>query len=361
MAKFKVGDTVKVIGPKRNWYNYPWMVEMNEFLNQNLVIKKDFNYNDGHYYRLGEENHPSGCAFHEETLELIDQKPKKETVTMFSWLKTNSGTYNITLDGKSHVVSKDHLNYSKIGDAIKKGDTDALAKLVDVTKTLNKYVAPIGGIEIRDGMVFKDGKEFHHVMADRLLTLYREGYPVTPLVNFINNLMQNPSKRAVDELYLYLEHKGLPLTPDGCFLSYKRVRPNFTDEYSGKIDFSVGKVVEVPRNTVDDNWRMACSSGIHSGNLDYVRDFHPGDPVIIVKINPKDVVSVPSSEVTKLRTCKLEVVQEFADRNLIDGLTDSVYCNDGTPYDYDSVEWDDFEEDEEEDDYNLNKTGFANW
>jgi hypothetical protein len=77
-------------------------------------------------------------------------------------------------------------------------------------------------------------------------------------------------------------------------------------------DNSVGQVCEMPRSKVDDNRNMGCSAGLHVGALDYVASYGSPDAednIIIVKVNPRDAVSVPTdSSHQKLRTCRYEVV-----------------------------------------------------
>jgi hypothetical protein len=144
--------------------------------------------------------------------------------------------------------------------------------------------------------------------------MLQDGFPVEPLVNFMENLMTNPSKRAVTELYGFLEKNSLPITPDGCFLAYKKVRNDFLDIHSGTMDNSVGKIVEMERNEVDDNKDQTCSTGLHFCSQDYLPHFGNGydSRVVILKINPADVVSIPSDyNNAKGRACKYEVIGEI--------------------------------------------------
>ena len=124
--------------------------------------------------------------------------------------------------------------------------------------------------------------------------------------------MTNPSKRAVDELYGFLEKNSLPITPDGHFLAYKKVRQNYFDCHTGKMDNSVGKIVEMERNEVDDNKDQTCSTGLHFCSQEYLPHFGGGDSrVVIVKINPRDVVSIPVDyNNAKGRACRYEVIGE---------------------------------------------------
>lgn len=143
--------------------------------------------------------------------------------------------------------------------------------------------------------------------------MYKEGFDIDPLVAFLHNLYENPSNNAINELYGFLEAGNLPITSDGHFLAYKKVNDNYTDCHTGKIDNSVGQVVEMPRNEVDDNRENTCSHGLHFCSLDYLKHFH-GARIVILKINPKDVVSIPSGYWnTKGRCCRYVVVGEVED------------------------------------------------
>lgn len=169
--------------------------------------------------------------------------------------------------------------------------------------------------------------------------------------------MQNTSARAVSETYWFLENYGLPITDDGCFLAYKAVRNNYTDIYSGKFSNLIGSVVSMPRNQVDDNYGKDCSQGLHVGALDYVVSyghFKKGEPIadggnrlLLVKVNPKDVVSVPKYEGhTKMRVCSYTVVNEIKD--VVKELDKVVYTSnaDNLDPDYNTSEWNEVENDE---------------
>jgi hypothetical protein len=169
----------------------------------------------------------------------------------------------------------------------------------------------------------------------------RDGLPHEPLLNFFKNLMENPSKRAVDELYDFLEAGELPITEDGCFLAFKNVRSNYLDIHSGKFDNSVGKVCEMPRNGVDEDKERTCSYGLHFCSIKYLPHFSDSDggKTMIVKINPKDVVAIPADyNNTKGRTCRYEVVAEYKDdwRSKLQreesGWDSNLYSSDGGEY-----------------------------
>jgi hypothetical protein len=84
-------------------------------------------------------------------------------------------------------------------------------------------------------------------------------------------------------------------------------------EVKGRIPYVDGSVVTMPRSAVGDNRNIACSTGLHAGTYSYASGY--GDTLILVKINPRDVVSVPNdSSGQKLRVSRLVVLNETTER-----------------------------------------------
>lgn len=253
---------------------------------------------------------------------------------------TGSGKIAAVIQGKAYTIAPDHPNYSKIIESVKSQDWNEFVKLADVASAITQY-AGARGVQIVSGCVMYNGETIHNTITDRIVKFMREGLPFEPLVKFLENLMQNPSKRAVDELYGFLEAGELPITTDGCFLAYKNVRSDYRDIHSGKFDNSIGKTCEMPRNQVCDDKNLTCSSGLHFCSIKYLPHFSDanGGKTIIVKINPADVVSIPSDyNNTKGRTCKYEVVDDYTDdwRSKLDrgesGWDADLYDEDGSEY-----------------------------
>ena len=217
----------------------------------------------------------------------------------------------LVVDGKSHTISKDtHMNYGKIVDALKSKDWDELRELVEPAKAIVNFGK--GYVKIEDGAVYWKGLPFNNALSTRMIEMYQEGFPIDPMVRFMENLMANPSKRSVDQVYGFLEKNNLPITEDGYFLAYKKVRNDYKDIHSGIFDNSIGQVVEMDRNLVDDNPESHCSSGLHFCSESYLQSFGgASNPVMILKINPADVVSIPTDyNGAKGRCMKYEVVAE---------------------------------------------------
>jgi hypothetical protein len=217
----------------------------------------------------------------------------------------------VVIDGKPHTIAKTHITYTKVVEAIKAGDWDAVKQIIDPVKIVLNYGR--GNVSIQGEKLFWKGAPFAGVLATRMIAMLEEGFSIEPMVLFMENLMLNPSKRSVDELYGFLEKNNLPLTPDGHFLAYKKVRRNFLDIHSGTMDNSPGKIVEMERNQVDDNKDQTCSTGLHFCGMSYLDHFGGSDSrIVIVKINPRDVVSIPSDyNGAKGRACRYEVIGEM--------------------------------------------------
>ncbi len=215
----------------------------------------------------------------------------------------------VVIDSKPHTINKTHITYQRVVDAIKAGDWETVKDVIEPKKVVLEYGQ--GNVAVQGDKLFWKGEEMHNALSNRMIQMLQDGFPIEPMIQFMENLMQNPSKRAVTELYGFLEKNSLPITPDGHFLAYKKVKGDYKDCYTGTMDNSVGSVVEMERNKVDDDQNRTCSTGLHFCSRDYLNHFG-GERVVIVKINPRDVVSIPNDyNDSKGRACRYEVVDEI--------------------------------------------------
>ena len=233
---------------------------------------------------------------------------------MVPYVVTNN-SINLTLQGKMYVCEKSHTNFDAIKNGLLGGEIteEQLLVLVDVRKTIEKF--SLGRVIVENDVLTYDGRELNNCFTKRIIAMLQEGFGVAPLIKFLDNLMENPSARAVNEFYGFLERNELPLTDDGEFLAYKKVRHDFKDIYSGTMDNSIGKIVKMARNAVDDEKNNTCSYGLHFASFDYMSSYGSNDiddHVVVVKINPRDVVAFPSDyNGAKGRCCQYLVVSEI--------------------------------------------------
>ena len=216
----------------------------------------------------------------------------------------------VVLTDTPYIIRESDKKYKKAIKFIKAEQWDELKKLIDVKNHISEFLN--GKIKVVRGRFEYNGQVIHNSLTKRIMQMHSDGFPVDPMINFLVNLMENPSFTAVNGLYDFLETNNLPITTDVFFLAYKRIREDYTDVRTGTIDNSVGKVVSMPRNEVQDNSNITCAPGLHVCSREYLQHFS-GEKVILVKVNPKDVVSVPKDyNFSKMRTCKYEVISELS-------------------------------------------------
>lgn len=246
----------------------------------------------------------------------------------------------ITQKTVTMVLDGEHFN-STYEDAEKSGALLALANknYERAAELINKAKAivrrSLGAFTLENGTIFFKGQTVHNTAATRIVEFINKGLPFMSIVAFLENILQNPSKRATDEGYEFLEHKHLPLTEDGCFMAYKTVGPDYLSKtsgkepvdvstdggrtwktFTGKIPNKIGSIVKIQRNLVDDDRTRECSYGLHVGALAYAGPngtFHSqGDKCVVVKVNPRDIVAVPKDyDAQKMRVSRYEVLKDY--------------------------------------------------
>lgn len=239
---------------------------------------------------------------------------------MLAYIYTTNGI-SVLLNGVLTALAKDDPRYDPLVSALNAGETDdsVLSALIATPKV--QLEAAIDAVKlsslisIAGDMVFYKERPLDNSLTRRMLDHLRQGISVAPLVPFLENLETNPSRRVEQNLYEFLEHGRIPLTTDGHFLAYKAVRGDWYDIHSGTFNNAIGEIVEVERNQVDEDADRTCSYGLHVCSFEYLPHFsHADGHVVIVKINPRDVVAIPRDyNNTKMRVCRYEVVGEVDD------------------------------------------------
>lgn len=239
------------------------------------------------------------------------------------YIINNSGIV-LFIDNKPLKFERGSMQYAKILEKFDLPEAEQDAAIREVIQKTSPN-AEKNGFKISPESVSYLGEELPQSLADKVRAIHEEGLPLSLFEKFWQNLQLNPSASSVRELYEFLSYKELPLTEDGCFLAYKGLDSNFWSisgnketkvingqtNKSGNIFNGVGEKIEVRRWDVDDNRTNHCSFGLHVGSLDYARGFAQGT-VVVVKINPKDVVSVPNDyNCQKCRVSAYEVVSIF--------------------------------------------------
>ena len=236
---------------------------------------------------------------------------------------TNS-SLTVIIDNGAEILTarNDHPKWNDILSAFKSQNERVLKSLLSMKSVVEVYSH--GDLTIDGTGILYKNRPIHGVDVDRTLAFLNEGLPYEPYAKYVEKKMKNISARAIEQMYPFLEHKNMPLTSEGNFIAYKGVQDNYysvmgnlsTVVISGKVDSEghilneIGKTIEVERSSVDDNFNNGCSFGLHAGSLSYAKGW--GKRVILVEIDPADVVSVPADcNCQKLRCCKYKVIGEY--------------------------------------------------
>lgn len=222
----------------------------------------------------------------------------------------------VFVNGNSYTINKQAPTYKMVLDAVKSKNYKALVDAVNIRQGIANQLQKSRStervkIDAANGSITCDDFEVSHIVSGRIFDMIAAGFDVKPMVRFLENCADNPSNRAMKELFGFVDACRLPITEDGYFLAYKRVRSDYKDVHSGTFDNSVGQVCEMPRNQVDEDKDRTCSAGLHFCSYDYLKSFG-GERIMVLKINPRDVVAIPSDyNNSKGRTCRYEVVDEI--------------------------------------------------
>ena len=188
----------------------------------------------------------------------------------------------IVWEGKPYTIRKDNANFSEVRRALFEARYEDVGVLLYLKKAVEDFVD--GEVEVKNEVVYYHGHRLHGVVVDKLIDMMRQGMKDSaPIINYIKNLMENPSSNSIEELYTFLGYRSLPITPEGKVLGYKGVKDDFysstgnadtivvqgTTNESHQIFNGVGETIEVSRRCVDDNKDNHCSFGLHVGSYDY--------------------------------------------------------------------------------------------
>jgi hypothetical protein len=246
----------------------------------------------------------------------------------------------IYIGGETRTVNGDHPSWDEIVAHLrnKVDDDAALLDLIDPAKGVASALTRLSErVTFAAGTIYFDGDVLENALTEHIIRLVEsgkddkeKGYPA--FVKFLEKLATNPSKKSRKHLFHFIENHGITIHPDGDFIAYKGVtsQGNSINHGYGIVDGvvfgeydpvarrvlsaaalpnAVGSVVEVPRAYVDDDRSRGCSTGLHAGTYEYANGFAQGQ-LLTVKINPRDVVSVPSDSYNqKLRVSRYEVLE----------------------------------------------------
>lgn len=267
-------------------------------------------------------------------------------MTLFTITKSDEfeGASVILKDGTVLPVAADHPRYEAVLKGLVEGlDEEAITKLVNPAQAAYGSLTRLTDRVTRKGnTLFFDGDVLNNALTKHIVRIMDEEVNAEgditensaswqAYVNFLEKLATNPSETSKEHLYAFIEHHDITLFDDGDILLYKGVRDDGTSHHAGygivddvvyenaNLPNKVGSIVEIPRSMVDEDRNSACSTGLHGGTHQYVMDYFGRGMVMTIKVNPRDVVSVPHDVASsKVRVARYEVLELNEERKKFD-------------------------------------------
>ena len=284
-------------------------------------------------------------------------------------------TISVFADDFERVLPETHPNFRRVVNFFLDNpqgerDPEALRLLVDPALAIGKALQEEFGARVTFDLhhFYLDGIPETGLLAEHVRDQVLSGNTDwMRLARFLVRLQDNPSKRAKEAIWEWVEKHGVTITEDGRMVGYKglvwgtdavtgeRNIPvsyhsgpnNFIDGalygqagVSYQVPHRLGSVISKRRADVDDNTSLACSTGLHVGAYSYAKTF--GENIddaarystmgkqarlsgtfALVAFAPEDVVSVPEDGTAdwKIRVERYEVVEFLSSRD-VDVLKD---------------------------------------
>lgn len=248
----------------------------------------------------------------EPTITEKETQQMTQTTIPYTWTG-NTLSFTDLRDGDQHVVPNTHVNYTRIKNAVQNDDIETAVNLFNLKESV--AAQSNGAVTIEGETVFYKGLPVTNTISDMIVKMIREGLDFQPLANFLAKILENPSYRSREQLHGFIEKYLFSITPDGDFLAYRVVTNDWKDKHTRTMDNSVGTVVEMPREDVDEDPNRTCSAGLHVCGRSYVSSFKYGDDrLTLVSVNPRDVVAIPTDyDHAKMRVCRFKVLGEIGE------------------------------------------------
>lgn len=225
----------------------------------------------------------------------------------------------ISVGDESETITKSDEKFEEVSEIVwgGRGSQEALAKAFDLMSYKQEFIKMTDGlveVDSAKGVVMYDGCQISPALANRIIEACQSGDrdTLSNLVKFTQNLHQNPSRRAVMELYSFLEASDILIRDDGMVECYKRVRDDYYDFFTRQTRNKPGDEPSMHRWEVDEDQRNTCSRGYHVCAKSYLPSYHGGQGRIVkCLVHPADFVSIPVDyNYAKARVWRYKVISE---------------------------------------------------
>lgn len=258
------------------------------------------------------------------TRELSDENSKEAVEDGEIKYTVTSREISFVFQGTSFNIPKNNENYSEIYQAVVENNHVVLDGLVtsqqkltenikSVVSTLNEDDASNIQIKIVDKTIYCNNKIFKGLASMEFIKYVAENNTrmISQFKRFMFNCSLNPSNASVEELYDFVVKNRLKVTPAGTILLYKWVNDKYHDCRTGNFNNTPGLTIKMDRKKVNPNRHETCSNGLHLCSYKYGKF---GDRLLLVELDPKNSVSIPSDYgQSKMRCCEYTSLMDITE------------------------------------------------
>lgn len=261
------------------------------------------------------------------------------------------------IDGKLYPVDDSHEHFEDLVQAAVDNDEEGFLALFDSSaRAEDKFAVLSERVRVANSRVYVDGFEVSDVYADTLVEFLDDDVSDSDreaLVNFLSKVYSNVSEGIRENLSRWLKAENFTILPNGNILGYRGLRDNYTsvhagpgivngERVNGHLDNSVGNVLEIDADLVENDPSRGCASGLHVGTYEYAKGWSPNGVVVSVEVDPRHVRSVPfQCSSSKMRVSKYRVLETVTDKSkssvddTYSDYDDDLYNEYGNDTDYD--------------------------
>ena len=230
-----------------------------------------------------------------------------------------------TPTGQTHVLTASHPHFAVASNLVRAaeaarrdGDPNVVAAVMLLLSNLAGLstagraikAQATGGVDrhgrfvVTDQQVQLDGEVLRSPVADRVLWMKQQGLDFSPLLAFAANLMENPARRPVEDLFDYVDSRGLAIDAEGYVLAYEALGEPVDPETGPRDE---GRTVTVRRNRTEEDPLRPCPTSLKVGPFPVGSALPAGSLLPVVRVHPRDVVAVPVGT-GPLRCCAMSVI-----------------------------------------------------
>lgn len=271
----------------------------------------------------------------------VSMQKDKGVNTIGATFQNEGGLIPITLNEEdrpeSYIKALGILNKADLEtEEIANNLFEVMSPAVKVQREISSSYYLSDNLDFRDGTIFFHEHQLEETLSNHMLSLLDDNdVPKSErmwkaFMNFLDKLYQNVSEDVKQQLFKWMDYENragndFGIADDGDIIGYKGCGGTLLKpmsvfegraivdgvEVKGKIPNKVGSVISMPRSEVQHDPSIGCSVGLHVGTRDYATNW--ADILILVKVNPRDIVSVPYEvDSQKMRVCEYTVMKVTA-------------------------------------------------